>query len=71
MENNSQVKTKFFDFFYSEIITIENPIIVEFGVRHGISTSIFLDICELKMVNYIQLMLMIIHINSIQENGIL
>ena len=47
-KNNSQVKTKFFDFFYSEIITIENPIIVEFGVRHGISTSMFLDICELK-----------------------
>ena len=43
-KNNPQVKTKFFDFFYNEIILIDNPSIIEFGVRHGVSTSMFLDI---------------------------
>ena len=46
--NHSGVKKKFFDFFYSEINKIEKPQIIEFGVRHGVSTSLFLDICEIN-----------------------
>ena len=40
------VKKKFFEFFYYEISKIKKPKIVEFGVRHGVSTSLFLDLCE-------------------------
>lgn len=42
------IKKKFFDFFYNKIDEINNPQIIEFGVRHGISTSLFLDLCEIK-----------------------
>ena len=42
------VKKKFFDFFYTELLEIEKPKIIEFGVRHGVSTSLFLDICTLN-----------------------
>lgn len=40
------VKKKFFEFFYYELTKIKKPKIVEFGVRHGVSTSLFLDLCE-------------------------
>ena len=42
------VKKKFFDFFYNDIFKIKKPKIIEFGVRHGISTSLFLDICSMN-----------------------
>ena len=42
------VKRKFFDFFYRELSEYEKPKILEFGVRHGVSTSLFLDICKQK-----------------------
>ena len=42
------VKKKFFDYFYSELLEFDNPKILEFGVRHGVSTSLFLDICNQK-----------------------
>ncbi len=34
--------------FKSELSNIENPQILEFGVRHGQSTELFLEICEKK-----------------------
>ena len=40
------LKHKFFDFFYTELLQYKNPVILEFGVRHGVSTSLFLDICN-------------------------
>ena len=40
------VKAKFFDFFYKELLEHENLQILEFGVRHRVSTSLFLDICN-------------------------
>ena len=42
------VKKKFFDFFYNDISKIEKPKVIEFGVRHGISTSLFLDVCNMN-----------------------
>ena len=42
------VKKKFFDFFYNDISIIKEPTIIEFGVRHGISTSLFLDVCNIN-----------------------
>jgi len=45
------VKKKFFDFFYDQILDYENPQILEFGVRYGVSTSLFLDICKRKNGN--------------------
>lgn len=47
-EQHTGVKKKFFDFFYNEILKYNNPKILEFGVRHGVSTSLFLDVCELN-----------------------
>ena len=46
------VKKKFFDFFYNDISIIKEPTIIEFGVRHGISTSLFLDVCNINNGNY-------------------
>lgn len=37
---------KFNNFVKKQIINIKNPIIVEFGVKEGRSTKIFLDICK-------------------------
>ena len=34
--------------FKKELLEINNPQILEFGVRHGQSTKLFLDICEKK-----------------------
>jgi predicted O-methyltransferase YrrM len=42
------VKKKFFDFFYYDISIIKEPTIIEFGVRHGISTTLFLDVCNIN-----------------------
>tara|TARA_Y100000590_G_C15664152_1_gene993836 strand:- start:423 stop:1055 length:633 start_codon:yes stop_codon:yes gene_type:complete len=44
MENEYLIKLKetFFDFLEKK----QNPKILEFGVRHGISTKLFIDICE-------------------------
>ena len=46
--NHTGIKKKFFDFFYYEISKINEPKIIEFGVRHGVSTSLFLDLCEIN-----------------------
>jgi hypothetical protein len=32
--------------FYEDLIKVEKPTILEFGVRYGVSTSLFIDICE-------------------------
>ena len=45
-EKLPRVKAKFFDFFYKELLEYENLQILEFGVRHRVSTSLFLDICN-------------------------
>ena len=50
-EEHPGVKAKFFDFFYKELLEYENLKILEFGVRHGVSTSLFLDICNQKKGN--------------------
>ena len=50
-ENHPGIKNKFFDFLYEDLLKIENPKILEFGVRHGISTSLFLDVCNQKNGN--------------------
>ena len=47
----SRCKKKFFDFFYDDLLKYENPKILEFGVRHGVSTSLFLDVCTQKKGN--------------------
>ena len=43
---HSGIKKKFFDFIYNDIVNIDKPNILEFGVRHGCSTALFLDICN-------------------------
>ena len=40
------IKKKFFDFIYKDLININKPNILEFGVRHGCSTALFLDVCN-------------------------
>lgn len=47
-KNHPGVKRKFFDFFYKDLLEIKNPQIIEFGVRHGVSTSLFLDLCTMN-----------------------
>ena len=42
------VEKKFFDFFYKDLLLYKKPNILEFGVRHGVSTALFLDICNLN-----------------------
>ena len=44
---NKYIK-KLNNFLINEISQLENPLIVEFGVKNGISTNIFLDICKKK-----------------------
>ena len=46
MKNEYQLKLK--ETFVDYLEKIDNPKILEFGVRHGISTKIFIDICERK-----------------------
>ena len=45
-KSHEGVKKKFFEFFYKDICEINEPKIIEFGVRHGVSTSLFLDLCN-------------------------
>jgi len=52
-EEHPGVKAKFFDFFYKELLNYENLKILEFGVRHGVSTSLFLDICNQKKRKFV------------------
>ena len=44
--NHIGVKKKFFDFFYEDLLLYKKPNILEFGVRHGVSTALFLDVCK-------------------------
>ena len=41
-----EYEKKIEEFFLNELRNINNPKIVEFGVRHGISTKKFIEICE-------------------------
>ena len=43
---NSGIKKKFFDFIYNDIVNLDKPNILEFGVKHGHTTALFLDICN-------------------------
>ncbi len=40
------IRKKFFNFIYNDIANIDEPNILEFGVRHGCSTALFLDVCK-------------------------
>ena len=40
------IKKKFFDFLYNDLLLYKKPKILEFGVRHGASTALFLDVCN-------------------------
>ena len=44
--NSKHFIEKFFNYIYPDIISIKNPTILEFGVREGFSTSMFLDLCK-------------------------
>ena len=44
--NKDYCLKKIEEFFLNELRNINNPKIVEFGVRHGISTKKFIEICE-------------------------
>ena len=46
MKNEYSLKLR--ETFVDYLEKIDNPRILEFGVRHGISTEIFIDICERK-----------------------
>ena len=35
--------------FYDDLIKVKNPTILEFGVRQGVSTKMFIEICESNM----------------------
>ena len=41
-------------FLENQIQKISNPNILEFGVREGRSTKIFLDLCKKKMESFFQ-----------------
>lgn len=42
------IRKKFFNFIYDDISNINEPNILEFGVRRGCSTALFLDVCNKK-----------------------
>ena len=44
-------KEKFYNFVYNDLLNFTDPVILEFGVRHGCSTALFLDICNQKNGN--------------------
>lgn len=49
MKNTSiQYEKKFTNFILPELSNVDQPSILEFGVRYGVSTNLFLDICEKK-----------------------
>ena len=41
-------KEKFFDFMYTDLLNYKKPTILELGAHVGFSTSIFLDICNIR-----------------------
>ena len=45
---SDQYKKKIIDFVLQDIKDLNDPVIVEFGVRFGVSTNLFLEICEKK-----------------------
>ena len=45
---DTHFKEKFFDYIYHDLLDIEKPNILEFGVNAGFSTSLFLDICNIN-----------------------
>ena len=47
-ETQEGVKKKFFDFLYKNLLLYKKPNILEFGVRHGVSTALLLDVCNLN-----------------------
>ena len=47
-EKDTHFKEKFFNYLYADLVSINNPNILEFGVHAGFSTSIFLDVCKLN-----------------------
>ena len=46
--NSHRELKKNFRFFYHDLLKYNKPNILEFGVRHGVSTSLFLDVCNQK-----------------------
>ena len=42
-EKDTNFKEKFFDYIYDDLLNIDKPNILEFGVHAGFSTSLFLD----------------------------
>ena len=46
--SHTGIKKKIFNFIYEDLLNFTNPIILEFGVRHGCSTALFLDVCNQK-----------------------
>ena len=47
-EKDTHFKEKFFDYIYNDLLSIDKPNILEFGVHAGFSTSLFLDICKMN-----------------------
>lgn len=47
-EKDTHFKEKFFDYIYLDLLNIDKPKILEFGVHAGFSTSLFLDICKIN-----------------------
>lgn len=47
-KEDTHFREKFFDYVYQDILKIDKPTILEFGVHAGYSTSLFLDICKLN-----------------------
>ena len=47
-KDDTHFREKLFDYIYQDILKIDKPNIVEFGVHAGYSTSLFLDICKLN-----------------------
>ena len=48
LDNENEYIYKLERFVFNDLLNINNPIILEFGVRHGISTRKFLDLCDKK-----------------------
>ena len=65
---HSGIKKKFFDFIYNDIVNIDKPNILEFGVRHGL-TALFLDIKIKTMDNTYILSISTIILISLKMKG--
>ena len=46
--------------FYDDLIKVKNPTILEFGVRPGVSTKMFIEICESNMPSMLKKFFIII-----------